>query len=286
MAIFDWAYWTDPDTITAYSTFLLTLVTGALVLATWKYVKEVRGQAGDMKKQADAMKEQAEAMKSQARTMDGQSGFIHEQANAMTRQADTLEGQSNLVREQATAMQSQANTMLEQADAMKKQAEILEKQSNIMLENIEYDRLIKKYERVNREMTQLIARLYSRRSDASLFQLQKHNEKFKAAGYNQFNEQHFYFVDFWESIEQNMYLNRSSDFQFDYHNYMVTIDGYFDANDRGESNDTKKKIEDIFYKSNKPNFIRAIEKRYTELSDELKEIESELKICDERRKKK
>lgn len=77
-SMIDWAYWTNPNTITAYSTLLLMIVTGALVAVTWKYVSEVRGQAKDMRDQANAMKRQADAM-------DTQSNFIKRQSDAMTR---------------------------------------------------------------------------------------------------------------------------------------------------------------------------------------------------------
>ncbi len=231
----DWAYWTNPDNITAYSTLALFVVTFFLVVVTALYVREVRNQAKDLKNQAGNLKRQADAM-------EAQSSLIRSQAEAMTRQAETMQDQSSL-----------------------------------MLENMEYDRLIKRYDRVNKEMAQLIAQLYSRRKEANLFQLEKLTEKFKAAGANKYNEQHFYYVDFWESIEQKMYLNRSPEFGLMYHNYIINIVDYFVANDKGDDK-KKKDLEDLFHKTRKPEFIREIEKRYLELLKELSEIEKELKI--------
>lgn len=179
-----------------------------------------------------------------------------------------MEGQSNLIREQAT-------TMLEQAATMKKQADAMEKQSNLMFDNIKYDHLTKNYDRVNKEMTQLIAPLYSRRKESDLFQRRKLTEKFEGAGANKYKEDHIYYVNFWESIEQNMYLNRSPEFGLIYHNYMINIIDYYEANDKGDDK-RKKDIENEFNRIRRPEFIKEIEKRYLELSKVLSEIEKEL----------
>jgi hypothetical protein len=152
----------------------------------------------------------------------------------------------------------------------------MEKQSSLMLENMEYDRLSKKYDRVNKEMSQLIGPLYSKRKEANLFQLKKLIEKFEPAGANKYSEPHFYYVEFWESIEQNMYLNRSADFRLAYHNYLINITDYFQANDSGADNTRKKDRENLFYKIRRPDLIKEIEKRYSELSNELNELEREL----------
>lgn len=228
------SYWISPDTITAYSTVCLAIITGALVLVTWKYVREVKGQAI----------------------------FLTEQVNSIKRQAETMDSQFQVIREESATM--------------KRQADAMEGQSSLMFKNMEYDRLVKKYERVNKELEQLIAPLYSRRKETNLFQLQNFTDKFKASGYNKYSESHFYYVDFWESIERNMYLNRSPDFELSFRNYFMCIVDYFQVNDSSANNERKKELEDLFYKSKRPDFIGKIENRYSEISNELKDIENEL----------
>jgi hypothetical protein len=125
-------------------------------------------------------------------------------------------------------------------------------------------------------MEELVAPLYSKRKEANLFQLKGLTDKFEAAVYGKHSEPHFYYLDFWESIEQNMYLNRSADFRLAYHNYLINITDYFQANASGADNKRKKDLEDLFYRTRKPDFIKEIEKRYLELSNELNDLESEI----------
>jgi hypothetical protein len=267
----DWAYWARPDTITAYSTLLLMLVTGALVLTTWKYVKEVRGQAKDLQDQAGAMKRQADAM-------DGQSNLIRMQADAMTRQADTIERQSEFVQEESRTMRDQAKVMFDQAEAMKEQAEIMKKQSSLMLENMEYDRLIKRHERVNKEISLFIGPLYARRKDHSIFSLKKSSQRVRIYRQTIVDQENYDYVSFWDSIEQNEYLNRSSRFKKALEHYKSKIAEHFELSEKTEIPEEKTKRQDCFYKIDRPKLIEEIEIRYNELNDELAGIENELKI--------
>lgn len=74
-------------------------------------------------------------------------------------------------RETLKSIESQVDLIREQASAMKDQVGAMEKQSSLMLENMEYDRVIKKYERVNMEMAQLVGPLFARRRDPNIFSL-------------------------------------------------------------------------------------------------------------------
>jgi uncharacterized protein YoxC len=65
-------------------------------------------------------------------------------------------------RETLKRVESQVDLIREQGSAMKDQVDVMEKQSSLMLENIEHDRLVKKYDRANREMTQLVGPLFAR----------------------------------------------------------------------------------------------------------------------------
>jgi hypothetical protein len=214
-----------------------------------------------LKDQMKLLLEQATSMKRQADAMEKQSIFIKEESDAMVKQTRTMDAQFDIIREES--------------DTMKRQADAMDGQSRLMLENMEYDRLVKKYERVNKEMTKLIAPLYARRNETNLFWLQNLTEKFSGTGYDH-DREHFYYVDFWESIEQNMYLNRSADFQLAFHNYLINIIDYIQAMDNDVDKKKKKDLKDLFFETRKPDLIREIEKRYFELSKELNDLESEL----------
>jgi hypothetical protein len=87
--------------------------------------------------------------------MDKQSKFIKDQSDAMTRQAKTMEAQFDIIRDESATM--------------KRQADAMEGQSNLMLENMEYNRLSKRHERLNKEMTLLVGPLYARRKEKIYF---------------------------------------------------------------------------------------------------------------------
>ncbi len=122
-----------------------------------------------VKDQMKLINDQSRDIKRQADAMENQSKLIRDQSDAMARQADIMDGQTNFVRDQSVAMQNQASTMSKQADAMKGQSDAMRLQSGLMIENMNYDRLIRNYERINREMSLLIAPLYSRRKDPHIF---------------------------------------------------------------------------------------------------------------------
>jgi hypothetical protein len=254
---------------------ITAIATVLLAIYACKSFKGVKDQMEFMYKQSMDMKRQADAM-------EIQSVLIKDQSDAMVRQADIMEGQTNFVSDQATALQSQATTMQEQATAMMNQADAMERQSSLMLENMEYDRLVKRYERVNREMTQLVAPLFARRNDSNIFSLKyKRSSRISISPTSRVpdpspNALIYDFVSFWDSIEQNMYLNRSYNFQFVWHNYSINLVDYFIALETGADEGRKKDLEELFRRTRKPDFIKEIEKRYLELSNELQIIEGEL----------
>jgi hypothetical protein len=267
-AVSYWAYWTSLDTITAYSTLFLVIVTGILALVTWMYVREVKSQAATINQQAGSIKDLADAMKRQADTMAEQSKFIRDQSDAMTRQAETMESQFDIIREESATMKRQADTM--------------DGQSSLMHENMEYDRLAKKYDRVNQEIAKLIGPLYARRNDKNIFSLEYKRSgrifvspTFKVPDPSP-DAKIYDFVSFWDSIDQNMYLNRSYEFECTFRNYSLNVVDYYQALESGADEKRKKELDDLFNQTRKPDFIREIEKRYLELSNDLKDIESEL----------
>ncbi|MCX6678781.1 MAG: hypothetical protein NTX42_00235 [Methanothrix sp.] len=266
------------------SSTITAIATVGLAIYAYKSFKGVKDQMDLVYKQSVDMKRQADAM-------EIQSKFIRNQSDAMAKQADIMDSQTDFVRDQSFAIQNQAKTMLEQAEAMKSQSDSMKKQSNLMLENMEYDRLVKKYERVNREMVKLVGPLFERKNDINIFSLKyKRSVRIVVSPTSRVpdpspNTLIYDFVSFWDSIEQNMYLNRSSEFQTVFSSYSVYVRDYFQKAESGADEKRKQDLEDIFNRNRKPEFIREIEIRHLELSTELKDIESQLsmKISEEKK---
>jgi len=252
-------YWDQAATI--ITAVIIALGTAALAIYAALTFRAIKDQMKLLYDQSDAMKRQADAN-------EVQSGFIRDQSNALKSQAETMESQFEIIREESATM--------------KRQADAMEGQANLMHESIEYDRLVKKYERANREISLLIGPLYARRNDANIFSL-KCNRRGRISISPTMRTPDpspdaliYDFVTFWDSIEQNMYLNRSPEVQFAFRNYSLNVIDYFQAVESSADAERKKDLEDLFHKTRKPDLIREIEKRYLELSDELKSLESEL----------
>ncbi len=215
-------------------------------------------------------------MKRQADAMEIQSNFIRNQSDAMVRQADIMDGQTDFVRDQSIAMQKQASTMIEQASNIKCQSDAMGLQSAIMIEKMNYEWLVKKHERVSREMSLFIGQLYSRRKDPHIFSLTKRSQRVvPGGGWRSENDLIFDFVSFWDLIDQNLYLNRSSDLKEAFLDYSKTVDEYFELSKQAGKNQEQSEMAKKFNEDIKPKLIRLIEKRYEEVSDELKGIELE-----------
>lgn len=179
-----------------YSSAITTIATVVLAYYAHRSFKGFEDQMELIKKQSMDMKRQADAM-------EVQSNFIKGQSDAMARQADIMDGQTHFVRDQSAAMQNQANTMLTQADAMKAQSDAMKLQSSLMIENMNYDRSVKNYERVSREMSLLVAPLYSRRKDPYIFSLTRRSQRVvPSGGWKSGEDIIFDFVSFWDSVEK------------------------------------------------------------------------------------
>lgn len=255
------AYLISSDTITAYSTFLLAVGTGFLVLVTWMYVREVRSQADTINQQADSMKDQADAMKRQANAMDDQSKFMRDQSDAIVRQAETMEAQFCIIRDESATM--------------KRQADAMEGQSNLMLENMEYNRLSKRHERLSKEMTLLVGPLYARRKEKQLFQMIDRSERYTSHARDMVNLMHHDHITFWENIDQYLYLNQSSELRRALSNYYQVISNNFYFREQKMQSEIDKN-KDIFEKTTVPFLIKKIEERHEQLEEEIKDLENKL----------
>jgi len=252
------------------SIFLGVITAFATVALAYYANKSFKG----VKDQMDLMFKQSVDMKRQADAMEVQSSFIKSQSDAMIRQADIMDGQTNFVRDQSIAMQNQASTMLDQAEAMKCQSKAMVLQSNIMIEKMNYEWLVKNYERVSKEMTLFIGPLYSRRKDHNIFSLSRPSQRVVPGGaWQSGTDLTFDFVSFWDSIDQNLYLNRSDDLKEAFLNYSKTIEEYFGLSKQAGKNQEQSDMAKKFNNDIKPKLIKSIEKRYDEVSDELKKME-------------
>jgi 5-carboxymethyl-2-hydroxymuconate isomerase len=61
-----------------------------------------------------------------------------------------------------------------------------------------------------------------------------------------------------------------------FNNYSANVRDFFQSAEGGVDEKRKQDLEDLFNRTRKPEFISEIEKRHLELSNELKDIESEL----------
>lgn len=231
---------------------------------------EVRNQAKDLKNQAGDLKRQANAA-------EASISFVKNQSEALTRQAKTMESQFEIIREESATM--------------KRQADAMEGQSSLMLENIKYDRLVKRYERVNREMARLVGPLFARRKDPNIFSLKLRSRRIIVSPTSRVPDPNpdaeiYDFVSFWDSIDQNMYLNNSSKLQEAFMIYNAELVKYFELKRQPlkEAESTKQMLK--FDKETKNDLIIAIENRYAEIIEELKDLEKELKIRMEKIEKK
>lgn len=261
--ISSFVYWTSPDTITAYSTLLLVVATIILAWMTWKYVSEVRSQAGVINQQAKSMKDQADAMKRQADVMDKQSKFIKDQSDAMTSQARTMEAQFDIIREESATM--------------KRQADAMEGQSSLMRENMEHDRLSKRYERLIKEMTLLIGPLYARRKEKFIFEMVNRSERYGTHLRDVQNAKHYDYVTFWDTIDRYLYLNQSSELSRALGNYNQAIYHNFYFLDQKMEPERLTNMK-LFQDNTVPFLIKTIEERHDQLDKEIKELEVKLKI--------
>ena len=216
-----------------------------------------------LKSQMKLLLEQAESMKRQADAMDKQSKFIKDQSDAMTRQAKTMDAQFDIIREESATM--------------KRQADAMEGQSSLMHENMEHDRLSKKYERLIKEMTLLIGPLYGRRKEDYIFEMVNRSQRYGTHIRDVQNAKHYDYVTFWDTVDQYMYLNQSSELSRAFGNYYEVLNNlfYFLEQKMQPELEMNKKL---FQNTTVPLLIKKIEERYDQLDREIKELEIKLKI--------
>jgi uncharacterized protein YoxC len=212
-----------------------------------------------LKSQMKLLLEQAASMKRQADAMDKQSKFIKDQSDAMTRQAKTMEAQFDIIRDESATM--------------KRQADAMEGQSNPMLENMEYNRLSKRHERLNKEMTLLVGPLYARRKEKNIFQMIDRSERYTFHAKDIVNLMHHDYITFWENIDQYLYLNQSSELRRALGNYYQAIYNNFYFRELKMQSEMERNKE-IFEKTTVPRLIEKIEERHQQLEKEIKDLEN------------
>ena len=252
------------------SSAITAFATVGLAYYAYRSFKGVKDQMNLINRQSADMKRQADAM-------EMQSSFIRNQSDAMERQADIMEKQTDFVRDQSAAMQKQALAMLDQAANIKCQSEAMGLQSGIMIEKMNYEWLVKNHERLSKEMSLFIGPLYSRRRDPNIFSLMRRSQRVVPGGvWPSGNDLIFDFVSFWDSIDQNLYLNRSNELREAFLNYIKAIDDYFELSNLAGNNDQERiDAAKRFNNDIKPKLIKSIEKRYEDVSEGLRKMESE-----------
>jgi hypothetical protein len=170
-----------------------------------------------------------------------QMKLLLEQAASMKRQADAMEGQTKFIRDQSDAMTRQAKTM--------------EGQSNLMRANIEYDQLVRKYERLNRAMNKLVGPLFSKKDDYVIF----------ISGMN-ISPVPKEYKDFWEYITKNIYL-ADKDLYSELHSYFMAVKMYIKSGTDGYGRHPQEAT-DLFI-AEKDKLLKRIELSYKNLKEEM-----------------
>lgn len=140
----------------------------------------------------------------------------------------------------------------------------VKRQSEAMMQQAGYDRLARKHERLVKEMTLLVGKLYGKKDTYSIL---------KSGGYNDKSE---YFEDhhsFWEDIKRNMYLAQP-DLRLKLNEYFIAENTYRSSpvNEYVEhAEDAKKTFHDVA-----DGLIQQVKISYRNLNDEIKKAEKEL----------
>jgi len=166
-------------------------------------------------------------------------------------------------------LKDQMKLLYDQANAMKRQADIMEEQSKLMLADIEYDRLVKRYQRLREEMDKLVMPLYNRHDHDLTFRRHLSDR-------TSIDPKEHDYASFWDAIRQNAYLTQSPDLRLALSNYFQTLESLFSRTNEEwrEKGATFEKI----YDGSKKELIKNVEIRCRELEKEIIEVEKALKI--------
>lgn len=173
-------------------------------------------------------------------------------------------------------------------DATNRYADLADNQTRIMKENSEYEALFRKYNRLMREMDNLIAPLYSQNRDQQIFVIHMPKHKIgKVLGNT--DEVNYQTYSFWENIRHNIFLNQSIDLDMALNNYFAAIDKFREFNDQKLKNKelTREQHERLNYQIEEvsKNFqdyrkklFDVIDERYKQIEDEIAKLENDLKL--------
>lgn len=150
---------------------------------------------------------------------------------------------------------------------VKRQADLMEKQSSLMHENMEYDRLMRRYDRLNKEIAELIGPLFSKKDNFLIFD--------SAGEYGSNTQYAIEYQMFWDNIREKIYL-ANKDLNSGLQNYFLAIEKYKNSgyNQHAEhSNEAKDE-----FKAEADRMIQQIEASYKNLQEKIRKVELELKI--------
>jgi len=140
----------------------------------------------------------------------------------------------------------------------------VKRQSEAMMQQAGYDRLDKKHERLVKEMTLLVGKLYVKKDMYSIL---------KSGGSGGTSESLKEHLSFWEEIKRNMYLAQP-DLRLKLNEYFIAENTYRSSpvNEYVEhTEDAKKTFCDVA-----DGLIQQVEISYRNLDDEIKKAEKEL----------
>jgi len=163
-----------------------------------------------------------------------------------------------------------AKSTYDYAQETKKQSKIMGEQTSAMDNQLKHDRLVKRHNRLLDEMNDFVGILYGRRYDKQIFSFEKIEEIYKGTPYvpeNQMMQIKKQYAEFWDKISRYQYLNQSSELG-------EMLVEYWKVTDKEEPAD---------YPGTRERIRKIIERRYNELSDEIKSVEKELKLLGEER---
>lgn len=144
-------------------------------------------------------------------------------------------------------------------------------QASLMRENMDYDRLTKRYDRLNKEIAELVGPLISQKDRYVIFESAG---EFNSAAHGLETPYDKEYRAFWNNIRKNIYL-ADKDLSIELQNYFLAIEKFKNSNQGlyGKSQEVKDE-----FIMEKKKLIQQIEISYKRLQREISDVETKLKI--------
>jgi hypothetical protein len=145
---------------------------------------------------------------------------------------------------------------------IKEQVEAMNNQSTIMADSLKLEQLVKKHERLEKEMGRIVGLLHNNKDQDRLFipKIANNEAALNKIGYD----------SFWRTINENMYLV-PDDMRWQLINFILFIENYA-VNKEELGNEGYNRIRE----QHKANLINSVDSRYDQLENEIQGLEREL----------